>query len=215
MRIIKNNLTFIAFLWFHLSLLSGCAVTKHQVFPVNSVNLTAVDHGNVSPIMYTLTLPPANLVGTVSTQLIEANFSGNQQQFIAQIEYSKNKIALVGVSTSGLPLFDVIWRNDTPIALNQYVPLPDLNVEFIIADIQWTHWPLKQLEQSVVGDNISIIEKDISINSKVPLAVLWQRRLLQDDSVILEVNNFGGYFTLEHKLRNYIIKITPLNKDNK
>jgi hypothetical protein len=215
MRIIKPHLTFSVFLWLSFALLSGCAVTKHQDFPVNSVNLTAVDNGDVSAVMYTLTLPPAKLVGTASTQLIEANFSGKQQQFIAQIEYSENQIALVGVSTTGIPLFDVIWRSDTPIALNQYIPLPDLDIEFIIADIQWTHWELKQLEHSVIGDNISIVEKDFPKNSEVAAAVLWQRRLLQNEQVIIEVNNFGEYFTLEHKLRNYTIKITPLKKDNK
>jgi len=215
MRIIKRYLTFSVFLWLHFTLLSGCVVTKHQEFPVNNVNLTQVGNGDVPPIMYTLTLPPANLVGTVTTQLIEVNFSGKQQQFIAQIEYSENKIALVGVSTTGIPLFDVIWRSDTPIALNQYIPLPELEIEFIIADIQWTHWPLKQLENSVVGDNFSIVEKNFPVNSEAPAAVLWQRRLLHNEQVIVEVNYFGDYFTLEHKLRNYTIKITPLNKDSK
>jgi len=215
MRIIKPHLTFTVFLWLSFALLSGCAVIKHQDFPVNSVNLTAVDTGEFTPVMYTLTLPPAKLVGTVSTQLIEVNFSGKQQQFIAQTEYSENQIALVGISTTGMPLFDVIWRSDTPITLNQYIPLPELDIEFIIADIQWTHWPLKQLEHSVVGDNIRIVEQKFPNNDAAPKVVLWQRRLLQNGQVILEVNNFGEYFTLEHKLRNYTIKITPLNKDNK
>jgi hypothetical protein len=143
------------------------------------------------------------------------NFAEKKQQFIAQVEYSEDQIALVGISTTGLPLFDVIWRSDTPIALNQYIPLPDLDIEFIIADIQWTHWPLEQLEQSVVGDNIRIIEQKFPTDNAAPASVVWQRRLLQNEQVILEVNNFGEYFTLEHKLRNYTIKITPLNKDSK
>lgn len=215
MRIIKRYLTFTVFLWLHFALLSGCTVTKHQELSVNYVNMTTVDNGEFSPVKYLLTLPPANLVGTVTTQLIEVDFSGKQQQFIAQIEYSENQIALVGVSTTGIPLFDVIWRSDTPIALNQYIPLPDLDIEFIIADIQWTHWPLKQIEYSVVGDNISIVEKGFPMNSKAPAALLWKRRLMQNEQVIVEVNNFGEYFTLEHKVRNYTIKITPLNKDSK
>ena len=214
MRIIKRYLSFSALLCLSFLLLSGCAVTKLQDFPVNSVNLTVIGNDKFSPVMYTLTLPPTHLIGTVSTQLIEVNFSGKQQQFIAQIEYSENQIALVGISTTGIPLFDVIWRSDKPIALNQYIPLPNLDIEFIIADIQWTHWPLKQIENSVVGDNINVIEKDFVMNSEAP-AVRWQRRLLQNEQVIIEVNNFGEYFTLAHKLRNYTIKITPLNKDHK
>jgi hypothetical protein len=215
MRIIKRYLTFIVFLWLNVALLSSCAVKKYQESPLNKVNLTTEGSGVLSPVIYSLTLPPANLVGTVSTQLIEVNFSGKQQQFIAQIEYSENQIALVGISTTGIPLFDVIWRTDTPIALNQYIPLPDLDIEFIIADIQWTHWPLKQIEHSVVGDNISIVEKDFPMNSEASATVLWQRRLLQKEQVIVEVNDFGKFFTLEHKLRNYTIKITPLDKDSK
>jgi len=98
--------------------------------------------------------------------------------------------------------------------LNQYIPLPELDIEFIIADIQWTHWPLKQLEHSVVGNNIRVVEQHLGKNSETVDSV-WQRRLLENEQIILEVNNYGEYFTLEHKLRNYTIKITPLNKDNK
>jgi hypothetical protein len=206
---------FYVFLLLNFVLVSGCTMTKHQKLPVNNVNLTQAGNGEFSPVIYQLTLPPENLVDTVTTQLIEINFSGKQQQFIAQIEYSKDQIALVGISTTGLPLFDVIWRNDKPIALNQYIPLPDLNIEFIIADIQWTHWPLKQLESSVVGDEVSIIEKYLPENLETSVSILWQRKLLQNQKVILEVNDFGKYFTLTHKLRNYTIKITPLNKDSK
>lgn len=215
MRIVKSHLALTVFLWINFIVLNGCAVKKHQYLPVNTVNLAQVGNAEISPIMYALTLPPTSLVGTVATQLIEVNFSGKKHQFIAQIEYNDNQIALVGISTTGIPLFDVIWRSDTPIVLNQYTPLPDLDIEFIIADIQWTHWPLKQLEHSVVGDNIRIIEKGFPKNSKALTSRLWQRRLLQKEQVIVEVNNFGEYFTLEHKLRNYTIKITPINKDNK
>jgi hypothetical protein len=180
-----------------------------------SVNLTLVENGKLLPINYTLTLPPDHLVGTVTTQLIEANFADKNQQFIAQIEYSKDQIAIVGVSTTGIPLFEVVWRNDAPIILNKYVPLPELKVEFIIADIQWTHWSMEQLKSSVVGDNISIVEKDFPETLDDTGLILRQRQLLQNNQVILEVNKFENYFQLEHKLRNYSIKITPLNKDKK
>jgi len=214
MQIVKYYFIGCACLLFNLALLSGCAVTQQTKVPVNTVNLTQVAAGENSPVMYTLTLPPHTLIGTASTQLIEVDFAGNQQQFIAQVEYSEDQIVLVGISTTGIPLFDVIWRNDAPIILNQYIPLPELDIEFIIADIQWTHWPLKQLEHSVVGNNIRVVEQHLGKNSETVDSV-WQRRLLENEQIILEVNNYGEYFTLEHKLRNYTIKITPLNKDNK
>jgi len=213
MRIINYHFIFCVFLLLNFVLLSSCAVNKQSKVPENNVNLTEVGKGELAPVMYTLTLPPAKLIGTASTQLIAVNIAGKKQQFIAQVEYSKDQIALVGISTTGLPLFDVIWRNDSSIILNEYIPLPDLDIEFIIADIQWAHWPLKQLEQSIVGDNIRIIEQEFPTDNAA--SVVWQRRLLQNEQVILEVNNFDEYFTLEHKLRNYTIKITPLNKDNK
>ncbi len=199
---------------FNFALFSGCAVIQQTKVPVNTVNLTQAAAGENSPVLYTLTLPPYTLIGTASTQLIEVDFVGKKQEFIAQVEYSEDQIALVGISTTGLPLFDVIWRNDAPITLNQYIPLPELDIEFIIADIQWTHWPLKQLEHSVVGNNIRVVEQHVGKNNET-VDLVWQRRLLQNEQIILEVNNYGEHFTLEHKLRNYTIKITPLNKDNK
>jgi hypothetical protein len=209
----KFHLACYQFLLLSFLLLSGCAVTQNKEHLSNEVNMTQSSNGEFSAVAYTLTSPPDKLVGTVTTQLIELDFAGEKLQFIAQIEYSENQIALVGVSTTGIPLFDVIWRNNTPITLNQYIPLPELDVQFIIADIQWAHWPLKKLERSVVGDNINIVEKDFLMQGEAPVSVLWQRRLLQNQQVILEVNDFGPYFILEHKLRHYTVKITDLNKD--
>jgi len=213
MQIVKIYLVSTVFLLLSFVFVSGCAVIKKQSPPLNEVNLTQTRSGENSAIIYKLTSPPQNLVGTVVTQLIDISFANKQQQFIAQIEYSENKIALVGISTAGIPLFDVIWRSDAPIALNQYIPLPGLNIDFIIADIQWTHWPTKQLASSVVGENISINEIQQSKDSVKPELAIWQRSLLQNQQVILDVSDFGQYVILEHKLRNYTIKITPLNKD--
>lgn len=215
MPIIKFPLIRYIFILLNVVLLNGCTSIIKTKSPVVNVNLTLVENGKLLPINYTLTLPPDHLVGTVTTQLIEANFANKNQQFIAQIEYSKDQIAIVGVSTTGIPLFEVVWRNDAPILLNKYVPLPELKVEFIIADIQWTHWSMEQLKSSVVGDNISIVEKDFPETLDDTGLILRQRQLLQNNQVILEVNKFENYFQLEHKLRNYSIKITPLNKDKK
>ena len=215
MPIIKFPLTFYIVVLLNVVLLNGCTSIIKTESPVVSVNLSLAENGKVLPINYTLTLPPEHLVGKVTTQLIEVNFAGKNQQFIAQIEYSKDQIALVGVSTTGIPLFDMVWRSDAPIILNEYVPLPNLKVEFIIADIQWTHWPLEQLKSSAVGDNISIVEKNVPETLADTGLILWKRQLLQNNQIILEVNKFENYFQLEHKLRNYSIKITPLNKDKK
>lgn len=215
MQIVKLYAAYIVFFLLSALFLSGCAVIKQQNVKPNEVNLTQTNSGGNTAIIYTLTSPPENLLEMNNTQLIEVNFAGKQQRFIAQIEYSENKIALVGISTTGIPLFDVIWRSDAAIEFNQYVPLPELDIEFILADIQWTHWPIEQIESSIVGENISIAEIHFPVNIDKPAGLIEQRRLLQNQQVILEVSNFGQYFTLVHKLRNYTIKITPLNKDNK
>lgn len=196
-------------------LLSGCSISSSYESPLNEIKLTDTENGSFSSVIYTLTKPPKALIGTDSTQLIAVDFSGQQQQFIAQLEFSDNQIALVGISTTGIPLFDVVWRSDESIVLNQYIPIPELNVEFVIADIQWTHWPINQLKSAVVGDNIRVEEAPFASNSKTPPQGLWQRRLLQNNVVILEVNNYGNYYILENKLRNYTIKITNLNKEPK
>ena len=183
MPIIKFPLIRYIFVLLNVVLLNGCTSIIKTKSPVVNVNLTLVENGKLLPINYTLTLPPDHLVGTVTTQLIEANFANKNQQFIAQIEYSKDQIAIVGVSTTGIPLFEVVWRNDAPILLNKYVPLPELKVEFIIADIQWTHWSMEQLKSSVVGDNISIVEKDFPETLDDTGLILRQRQLLQNNQV--------------------------------
>ena len=159
-------------------------------------------------ISYRLTPPPPPLIATSFSQLVEIDYSGKKQRFIAQVEYREQEIAVVAVSTSGVPLFDFTWHHGQTVLVNQYVPLPGLDINYIIADMQWIHWPIATLKQSLVGKDITITEHYQEQSDD------WQRMLIQGKRIIYKIIKTKNSYQLEHSQRNYRIKITDLSTED-
>ena len=104
-------------------LLTACA----SIPDTKSVQLT-------EDLSFKLTAPPINKIDTFDSHLVEINSKENNHQFIAQVEYRDNEIAMAAISPQGLPLFDFIWFSHKSSEINQYVPLPDLDIGFIDND---------------------------------------------------------------------------------
>ena len=154
-----------------------------------------------------LTAPPAALQMQAKTQLIEAEFDGEIQSLLAQVEFTETQIKLVAMTPSGIPLFDVLWSVTEDTVINQYVPVPGLDISYVIADLQWVNWPLAQLQSATNG---SFREK--FSNNEGQTSTDWTRTLTQDGQVILTVEKFDNRYILKHLLRDYQITITELSK---
>ncbi len=154
-----------------------------------------------------LTAPPEALQMQAKTQLIEAEFNGETQSLLAQVEFTESQIKLVAMTPSGIPLFDVLWSVNDEAVINQYVPVPGLDISYVIADLQWVNWPLAQLQSATNG---SFREK--FSNNEGQTSTDWTRTLTQDGQVILTVEKFDNRYILKHLLRDYQITITELSK---
>jgi len=160
-----------------------------------------------------LTAPPKTLQMQAKTQLIEAQFNGETQSLLAQVEFTESQIKLVAMTPSGIPLFDVLWSVNEDAVINQYVPVPGLDISYVIADLQWVNWPLAQL-QSATNGTLTEMAKAMTEKTKTETSNTadWIRTLTQDEQVILTIEKFDNRYILKHLLRDYQITITELSK---
>jgi len=180
-------------------LLTSCAITS------NSKTVFLAE--NVS---FMLTTPPLEKIAMVDSHLVEISSNSKTHQFIAQVEYRSNEIAMAAISPEGLPLFDFIWFSDKASEINQYVPLPNVDVSLIIADIQLANWPLDTIKSAVFGTNVSVSQQ-LSLHDK---NVIWQRMITQNNNVIIKIEKFVDGYELENIARGYRIRLTDLDREN-
>lgn len=219
------HLVFIAALIAALTI-TGCASLKQEEHVSLSEGLT-----------YKLTPPPKDLVGKSQTHLLEFEYNKqnsaqrslqqssnapikHKRRLIAQVEYGVDSISLAAMSSAGLPLFDFSWHIGKPIKVNQYVPLPNLNINHVIADLQWINWPIGILRSSVTssaGSGIGSLSQDdvsvIQIDKEPSLQKNWLRTVKHNGKLILTVEKHKNDYQLQHIIRNYTIKVTNLGKD--
>jgi len=155
-----------------------------------------------------LTAPPKTLQMQAKTQLIEAQFNGETKSLLAQVEFTESEIKLVAMTPSGIPLFDVLWSVTEDAVINQYVPVPGLDISYVIADLQWVNWPLAQLQSATNG---TLTETNSTLTGTSNTAD-WIRTLTQNGQVILTIEKFDNRYILKHLLRDYQITITELTK---
>lgn len=180
-------------------LMTGCATI--------SDSKTVLLAQNVS---FLLTDPPLEKIATVDSHLVEISSKGQSHQFIAQVEYRKSEIAMAAVSPEGLPLFDFIWFSDKASEINQYVPLPNIDIGFIITDIQLSNWPLDTIKSALLGSNVSVKQHSI-LNEKDSI---WQRTITQNDNIIVKIEKFVDGYEIENIVRGYRIRLTNLDREN-
>lgn len=183
-------------------LFTGCATVPIDTSLDNTVMLS-------DSLSYTLTPPPITHIAKTQSQLVEITYGQEQKRFIAQIEYGQNEIAMAAISVEGLPFFDFIWRLNSPMKINQYIPLPNINIKNIIADIQLCHWPIAQLTSSFYGENVKLSQQDKVDDA----ALIWQRTIKQKNQLILKIDKSVNGFELTHVLHGYHIKLTELNQE--
>tara|TARA_R110000744_G_scaffold1965_6_gene7685 strand:+ start:15591 stop:16205 length:615 start_codon:yes stop_codon:yes gene_type:complete len=161
-------------------------------------------------LSFLLTAPPTNKIATVESHLVVITSKDQTHQFIAQVEYRRDEIAMAAISPQGLPLFDFIWFSDKASEVNQYVPLPSVDIAFIIADMQLCNWPLEAVKSALIGTNV-----DVNQSSALPEKnIIWQRSVTQNNKVIIKIEKRDDGYELENLIRGYRIRLTNLEREN-
>lgn len=178
-----------------ITLISACSsTTQHDaIYIADNVGLH-------------LTPPPNDKIATTQSHLVAISLDKQQHQFIAQVEYTQDKLVMVGVSPQGLPLFDFTWQYPTLLKVNQYLPLPNFDVSYVVADMQLCHWPLAVLRSAIEGKNITIEQKEVAGDE----ALIWRRIIKKDgQNLIIIEKGINGYH-LNNLQRKYQVNLTNL-----
>jgi len=170
------------------------------------VSSPTVKHVPVAPgIFYKLTLPPAELQKASLTQLVEMKIDANSHSLIAQVEFFSDKIVLAAMSVEGMPLFDVSWYPQQKATINQYVPMPNIDINYVISDIQWAHWPIEILRESFTGEGVEVSQESKENGN-------WVRIVESANGVIFSVEKNMQAFQINHLTRHYQVNITNLSR---
>lgn len=159
-------------------------------------------------VTFSLMPPSLEMINTTSSHLIEISYLNDKHRFIAQVEYASDEIVLAAISAEGVPLFDFIWRNGGVINMNQYVPLPNIDIGYVIADMQLCHWALAQIKKSLKGQHVEI--------KQIPLdrPGLWKRSVYDQGKLMIEVVKTTNGYSLKNMIKNYHISLTDLHKES-
>jgi hypothetical protein len=179
-------------------LLTACVITSDNksVFLADDLN-------------FILTVPPENKIAKVDSHVVAITSKDQTYQFIAQVEYRRDEIAMAAISPQGLPLFDFVWFSDKATEVNQYVPMPSIDIDFIIADIQLCYWPLSTLKIAVIGTDVDVSQSPVLHNKNI----IWQRIIKQNDKIIIKIEKRDYGYELENLIRGYRIRLTNLEKE--
>ena len=141
------------------------------------------------------------LQGQHLVQLLQFEVDGKVNELIVQLEFKQREMSMVAMTTTGLPVFEQTFRDDGQHELHSYIALPQVKPEYVIADIQLVHWPIRLLQQSIRGAHIS---ETLVGNER-------QRVLLVDGQPIIEIRKSLEKTTFVNLERKYKIEISSLD----
>ncbi len=183
-------------------LLSGCSNTKL----VNNQFMLTDD------LTFTL-LQPSSFGKELSlTQLVEYQYEDSRRELLIQSEITSEKMILVGLTTSGTRLFNILFDGDTITGEGYHLLSNNVQIQYMLADIQLALWPIKKIHQHLTQTsdcykmgNCRLIESDDHL----------QRKLTSRGKDIFTIKyqsipHYQSEITFNNTLRNYSLTITLL-----
>ncbi len=137
------------------------------------------------------------------TQTVQIQYASKQYDFISLIEISNHSFKLVGLTSTGIKLFSIESNNDTYRFESSPFIGDDLNLAYLLADLQLAYWPADQLNLQLQKNNARIkIKKQ-------------QRLVIHNDSPVINIqfsNNqrWNKNIVFKHLQRNYSVTINTL-----
>ncbi len=183
-----------------ISFLSSCSAPlkkEHSSLPV----ITLDKNLNIS------LLPPMALDTAVSlTQSVSIDFNGQQHQFIGKLEISDHSFKMVGISHIGMKLFSIYSENNLYVLEASPTLGSQLDIEYLLADLQLIYWPVKKLNQQLQQTTASLKFDKLG------------RQLLNNNEPIITIrftNNkqWNKDVTYKHLKRGYTVHIKTLAVD--
>jgi len=185
-------------IFFMLLSISGCSIAPEKT------SFTS-DNILINKNLYFSLLPALNIENPVSlTQAVSIQYKNQQHDFIAQLEIENNSFKIVGLTSMGITLFSIYSVGDSYEFKASPVLGDDINLQYLLADLQLTYWPVKKL-------NSHLKENNALMNSNKT-----KRSLLHNNVEIINIefsskSRWNKNIIFKHLQRNYTINITTLS----
>ena len=150
-------------------------------------------------------LPPMSTDMPISlTQSVLIKHNNQQHQFISKLEISDKSFKMVGVTPIGLKLFSIYSNGNSFVFETNQIAGSDLNIKYLLADLQLTYWPVEKLNQRLLASS-AVIKSDGH-----------SRQLLRNNEIIIDIqfNNKSRWekqINFKHLKRNYTVHIQTLS----
>lgn len=175
-----------------LTLLSGC------------LHNSAITQIRNKPL---LQLPTYALQKEISVvQKVTAHYEGHQHSFIAQLEITKNKLVMVGLTEFGARLFTLIYDNETIHFESTALLKTPMAPEFLLSDLQLIYWPESIIESRLMDGNKIFQNKQAPF--KRQLFIAEQEVIVIDYS---DQQKWKGSVFFQHRLNKYNLAIQTLD----
>lgn len=172
-------------------LLSGCM--SRAIVDSTLVSLSQHSHYQLSP-------PPASMVGQGFLTLVKGRHQQNDYELLIQVELHADSMVMVGTTTTGMSLFEVVWHQHQPAQLQQSMLAKDIEVNYLLADFQLVHWPLALINQQLRNATVE--------------GAADQRLIQHQQQKIIEIDYQPTIINFTHHLRDYQLTLTILQQWN-
>lgn len=146
---------------------------------------------------------PPELIGQQWQQILTFEREGQQQQLLTQLQITAAQgLHLVAMSAQGITLFELTQQGSGGYQVKHFLPVPEINANYILADIQLVHWPLLQLKKHLVNANIIA----------TPTAQGMVRVVTQNNEKLISIDYQAQKTQLINHQRGYSLsfkKVTP------
>ncbi|XQW84894.1 DUF3261 domain-containing protein [Thalassotalea piscium] len=145
-----------------------------------------------------LELPRKALWDTELSQQMEIRYKDKVHQLVLLTGFNEKNIAVVALTPSGIPLFELTFTEDKQIKVTKHIPIESLSPEYVLADLQLVYWPIEQLNKQL-SEGISISENEKG-----------ERLITQDKQPIIHIKKNEGNISYHHLIRHYQFTVSDI-----
>lgn len=150
---------------------------------------------------YQLQAVPKVLQGTGHVAQILVESERGTEQLLAQIELIEQQIKMVGLSTEGVTLFELIWSQGN-LSVNSNILAKDIPAVEILTYFQLSTWPNSAIEKGLSGLKLHQNKQQHTLE------------FTAENELIFNIVKFENQSILTHFKDNYSVKITVLEAWN-
>jgi len=189
--------------FFVLLITSGCTSLQPEKIPPEKAPASSTKI-LINKNLNFLLLPAFAIKKPLSlTQTVQIKYADKQYDFIAQIEIADHSFKMVGLTNMGIKLFSIISTENYYDFKKSPLLGDEINLTYLLADLQLTYWPLNQLN------------KQLQLNNALIETRSQQRLILHRDKPIIDIqfsntDHWNTNITFTHLQRNYSVTINTL-----